>query len=108
MNLELRSETELFLLDFNQGFHGILAENAGYFIPNYGQVRNEIDFGGYKNRYYKSLHVEDLKNGYKVTLSTSQGNKIFVIYPDNSIEFYNGYGDWNTTDYPDTPRIQWD
>lgn len=108
LQLDLSSKSMLYLIDFNHHFRGILPENAGYFNPNYGNMRIEIDFGGYKNRNYQSLQVEELTNAFKVTVSTAQGTKIFVLYPDNSIEFYNGIGDWNTTAYPDIQHIQWD
>jgi hypothetical protein len=86
----------LYLVDFNEAFKNIFPANVGYFNPLFFNRNVEIDYGLKGPRQYKGLSIEPLSGAYKIQISFGSFSRTFAIYPDNSIEFYNGIGDWNS------------
>jgi antitoxin component YwqK of YwqJK toxin-antitoxin module len=107
-SFELSNEDYHGIESFNEMFNSFFPFNSGYFNPN--NSNNEIDFGlkGYGN--YSSFNIERRENqkAYLVTLYNYGSSKIFTLYEDGDIEFYNGRGDWSQPDMSWYQHMWWD
>lgn len=107
-SFELSNEDYHGIESFNEMLISFFPFNSGYFNPN--NSNTEIDFGlkGYGN--YSSYYIERRENqkAYLVTLYNYGSSKIFTLYDDGDIEFYNGRGDWSQPDMSLYQHMWWD
>jgi len=101
----------------NEDYHGIgsfnemlalfFPNNSGYIYPNYNQ--ENVGFGWRGNTYTSfDIQRKESVNANVVTLNTYGSSKIFTLYDDCDIEFYNGRGDWSQPNMHDYPHMYWD
>jgi hypothetical protein len=101
----------------NEDYHGIgsfnemltpfFPNNSGYIYPNY--LQEKVGFG-WRGNTYTSFDIErkESVNANVVTLNTYGTSKIFTLYDDGDIEFYNGRGDWSIPNMHDYHHMYWD
>ena len=101
----------------NEDYHGIgsfnemlapfFPNNSGYIYPNYNQ--ETVGFG-WRGNTYTSFDIErkDSVKANVVTLNSYGSSKIFTLYDDGDIEFFNGRGDWSQPNMYDYQHMYWD
>jgi antitoxin component YwqK of YwqJK toxin-antitoxin module len=92
---------------FNEMLTSFFPNNSGYIYPNY--LQENVGFG-WRGNTYTSFDIER-KESVKanvVTLNTYGSSKIFTLYDDGDIEFYNGRGDWSIPNMYDYQHMYWD
>lgn len=93
---------------FNEMLVKFFPFDSGYFYPN--QLQSDIDYGLKGIRHYSSFLIERRENEKAniITLINYGVSKIFTLYNDGDIEFYNGRGDWSQPDMMYYPDMYWD
>ena len=82
--------------------------NSGFFYAN--SLQPEVDYGlrGYRNFSSFSFERRENEKAYIVTLNNYGTSKLFTLYDDGDIEFYNGRGDWSQPDLSNYQHMWWD
>jgi antitoxin component YwqK of YwqJK toxin-antitoxin module len=105
---QLTTEDYHGIASFNEMFAKFFPFNSGYFYAN--NLQSEVDYGlkGYRN--FSSFLFERRENekAYIVTLNNYGSSKLFTLYDDGDIEFYNGRGDWSQPDMSNYQHMWWD
>ena len=96
------------LASFNDMFAKFFPFNSGYIYMN--NLQQDVDFGlkGYRN--YNSFLIERRENqkAYVVTLLNYGSSKMFTLYDEGAVEFFNGRGDWSQPDLMNYQHMWWD
>jgi antitoxin component YwqK of YwqJK toxin-antitoxin module len=96
------------LASFNDMFAKFFPFNSGYIYIN--NLQQDVDFGlkGYRN--YNSFLIERRENekAYVVTLLNYGSSKMFTLYDEGAVEFFNGRGDWSQPDMMNYQHMWWD
>ena len=105
---QLTTEDYHGIASFNEMLVTFFPFNSGYFYAN--SLQPEVDYGlrGYRN--FSSFLFERRENekAYIVTLNNYGASKLFTLYDDGDIEFYNGRGDWSQPDMSNYQHMWWD
>ena len=96
------------IASFNEMFTKFFPFNSGYIYIN--NLQQDVDFGlkGYRN--YNSFLIERRENekAFVVTLLNYGSSKMFTLYDEGDVEFYNGRGDWSQPDMSNYQHMWWD
>jgi antitoxin component YwqK of YwqJK toxin-antitoxin module len=105
---QLTTEDYHAIASFNEMLVKYFPFNSGYFYAN--SLQSEVDFGLRGSRNFSSFLFERRENekAYIVTLNNYGASKLFTLYDDGDVEFYNGRGDWSQPDMINYQHMYWD